>query len=336
MSATTPRATDDVLDRSVIRPLGSGKYSDVFLVSNGRRSMAMRVSYYRDDTISKFAACKKRGDVAGALRTRQTDAVSVQSAFGKFTRGLLDTVSPHFVLMYCDIDTKSFVERMPLVSRARVDDLTPFQKTYNNVCFMEVFSCDLTRFLTRCRYDEATLRAVVFQVLYTIAAMQKLLPGWRHNDLSTNNVLVKKLKKPVTSSYTLVPPDDVAGPGGTGGTWYTSVPVMVALNDYDFVHAPGHPTLENHRVACGRYRVDGEPNASYDVHFFLKNVLRCVAKKSTAAFPDTTKFLKSLGLREKDRQDSEIPSLAPLVVLQNPYFEPLTRPTPDVMSRYSA
>ncbi len=309
---------EEPLGRSVIRHLGSGKYSDVFLVTNGRKSMAMRVSYYRDDTVCKFVACTKRGDVSGALRAKQTDAVSVQSAFSKYTRDILDTVSPHFVLTYCDIDIKSFVERMPLVSSARVDDLTAFQKRYNNVCFMEAYSCDLTRYLTRCKYDETTLRGLIFQVVYTIAAMQKLLPGWRHNDLSTNNVLVKKLRKPATASYTIA---DI-------GTWYVATPVSVAINDYDFVHVPDHPHLENQRVMSGNYRVDAAENKSYDTHFFLKNVLRCIAKKAKSDYPETTKFLKSLGLREQDRQNTEIPSLAPLKVLRNPYFAPLMQRTP--------
>ena len=40
--------------KSVIKWIGSGKYSDVFLVSNGRKHMAMKISYYRDDTVCKF------------------------------------------------------------------------------------------------------------------------------------------------------------------------------------------------------------------------------------------------------------------------------------------
>ena len=278
----------------------------------------MRISYYRDDTVCRFMACRKRGDPAGAARVKQTDAVSVQSAFGAYTRGILDTVSPHFVLTYCDIDVKSFAERLPLVSPARMDDLTQFQKMYNNVCFMEAFSCDLTRFLTRCRYTESTLRGVVFQVLYTVAAVQKLLPGWRHNDLSTNNVLVKKLRERLPATYSI-----------DGTTWHVTTPVLVAINDYDFVHVPDHPTLENQRVTSGRYKVDGKLNKSYDTHFFLKNVLRCVAKKAVKEFPDTTKFLKSLGLVSPDRQNQEIPTLAPLSVLRNPYFDPLRAQDPS-------
>jgi hypothetical protein len=293
-----------------VRPLGSGKYSDVFLVTWGNKSMAMRVSYYRDDTVNKFVEHLRRGDESAAVKAKQSDAVAVANAFSRFARGLANDITPHFVLTYHDADVKSFVERFPLVTEARSKDLTAYQKRYNNVCFMEAYSCDLTRYLRRCRYDEATLRAVIFQVLYTIAATQKALPGWRHNDLSTNNVLIKKLATPVAAGYST-----------PVGKFYVSSPVGVALNDWDFVHVPGHPQLENSRVMGGRYRVDASPNKSYDVHFFLKWILRCIAKKPRTQFPETTEFLKRVGLRAQDRQDTNIAPLAPTRVLADRYFD---------------
>lgn len=296
-----------------IRLIGSGKYSDVFLVRAGRRTMAMRVSYYRDDTICKFIKCKKQGDAEGMDTAKRTDAVAVQNAFARFARGVLGTVSPHFVLSYGDVDVKSFVERLPIVPSSRLRDLTAFQKRYNNVCFMEAFSCDLTRFLTRCRYSEATLRAIVFQVLYTVAAMQSLLPGWRHNDLSTNNVLVKKLREPFSARYAI-----------GDATWRVrDCPVLVALNDFEFVHVPGDPKLQNQRVTSGKYRVDAADVRSYDAHFFLKNVLRCIARKPKAAFPAATEFFASLALRKEDRQNEGVPGLEPRAVLANSYFDAL-------------
>lgn len=299
---------------SVIKHIGSGKYSDVFLVTNGRNNMAMKISYYRDETVCKFVELVKAGDLAGALRIKLTDSISVSNAFSKFTRTVLDDVSPHFVLTYLDADCKSFVEKIPLVTPQRMSDLTPFQKRYNNVSFMEAFSCDMTKFLHRSKYDERTLRMLMFQVLYTIAAMQRSLPGWRHNDLSTNNVLVKKTRKSTSSSYHV-----------DGVTFYTDTPTFVALNDYDFVHVPGHPRMQNQRVTGGKYRVNAEPNASYDVHFFLKSVLRCIAKKPRSEFAKTVRFLKDVGLRDDDRQDEEIPSLAPDKVIMHQYFAPLRK-----------
>lgn len=298
-----------------VSKIGAGKYGDVFLVRHGNLAMAMRVSYYRDDSIKTYDEMIAKNDARGAMRAKQSDAVAVGNAFCKYVRTIMDVVSPHFVYLYSEIDIKSFTERMPLLAE-RSQALTANQKRYNNVAFMELFSSDLTKFLQTATYNESTLRGIVFQVVYSIAAMQYLLPGWRHNDLSTNNVLVKQLDRPLRCAYTT--PDGV--------TRYTHVPVLVALNDYDFLHVPGHPKFQNQRVLGGRFKVNANDNTSYDTHFFLKSVLRCVAKKPSSQFPDTAAFFKALGLRSEDRQDVPIPDLAPALVLQNAYFDALKKP----------
>jgi hypothetical protein len=301
-----------------IRPIGSGKYSDVYIVSWKDSKMAMRVSYYRDDTVKKFAALREQGKIEEAKAVRNSDAVSVGSSFSKYARILSETVSPHFVMMYCDENVKSFVTRFPLISDKRRSELSEYQKVYNNICFMEAFSSDLTKYLLNSKdYDDDVIRTIIFQVLYTVAALQEKIPGWRHNDLSTNNILVQNLKKPLRARYEMSPSNEA---------YYVKCPVLVGLNDWDFVHAPDSE-FENSRVTCGKYRVDGNPNnKSYDVHFFLKWMLRCVGKKLQADFPETTEFLKRIGLRDHDRQDTNIPMLSPLRVLQDRYFDKLKTP----------
>lgn len=299
---------------AVLRHLGSGKYSDVFSVQprKGGRSVVMKVSYYRDDTLCKFIEKAKKGDLRGALRAKRLDSIQVSSNFAKMTAGLLDTVSPHFVVVYCDQDCKSFAPRLGVLLQERLKSLTPFQKRYNNVCFMEVFHDNMTKYLMRSKYDEATLRGAVFQVLYTLAALQKLLPGFRHNDLSTNNVLVKKLRSKPVLSYTF-----------GGDTFYVAVPLLVALSDYDFTHVPKHPQLANERVIFGRYRVDGRPNDSYDTHFFLKSVMKCIQRRA-AEFPQTWAWLNGLRMKQEDRQNNTVfPRLRPAALLKDPYFAPL-------------
>ena len=88
--------------------------------------------------------------------------------------------------------------------------------------------------------------------------------------------------------------------------------------------------MSNERVTGGKYRVDGAPNASYDVHFFLKSVLKCLVHRfgaRSARVRDTLAFLAGLGLREEDRQNAEIRGLDPVSVLRNPYFAPLAAAT---------
>lgn len=315
-------SSDDANGQHVITHVGSGKYSDVFRVRSPRRrgSVMMKVSYYRDSTLCDFLKRFQRGDLAGAARAKNQDSIMVSSAFARLTARLLDSVSPHFVVVYCDADCKNFAPRLDALLRERLRSLSPMQKRFNNLCFMEPFDSNLTKYLLRGRYAEAQLRAMVFQVLYTLAALQRLLPGFRHNDLSTNNVLVKRLGAAgLSASYTL--------PGGRGTFVVRRVPVLVALSDYDFLHVPNTRALSNERVTGGKYRVNGARNASYDTHFFLKSVGKCLAKRSPRAFGATRAFLRSLPLRAEDRQDTEIPGLDPLTVLGHAYFSPL-RSTP--------
>ena len=314
---------------TVVRHLGSGKYSDVFKVQPrgaARGAVVMKVSYYRDDTLCNFLRRAKAGDVRGALHAKRQDSIQVSSTFARLTAGLLDTVSPHFVVVYCDQDCKSFAPRLGPLLKERLANLTPLQKRYNNVCFMEVFHDNLTKFLLHAKYDEAALRAMVFQVLYTLAALQARLPGFRHNDLSTNNVLVKRLRTAPLLAYTF-----------GGQTFYTAVPLLVALSDYDFTHVPRHPQLANERVMSGKYKVDGRPNDSYDAHFFLKSVMKCIQRR-TAQFPQTWAFLKRLRMRQEDRQNGTVfARLRPAALLRDAYFDPLKRrPAGTVGATYMA
>ncbi len=302
----------------VLTPLGSGKYSDVFKFQRGGgKPLVMKISYYRDDTLCAFLQRLKKGDVKGALAAKRRDAIQVSSAFSRIAKRLMRGVSPHFVLVYCDQDCKAFAPRLGPLLRERLKALSPVQQKYNNVCFMEMFDDNMTRFLNEKRYDEAALRAMIFQVLYTLAALQKAFPGFRHNDLSTNNVLVKKLSRPTLVSYAF-----------GGKTYYVNVAEFAALSDYDFTHVPKHPYLANERVLSGKYKVDGRRNDSYDTHFFLKSVLKCIQRRADE-FPRTMDFLKRLRMRQEDRQNATVMRhMAPAALLRDPYFEPLTRRPP--------
>ena len=301
----------------VLRPLGSGKYSDVFRAQTapGGPSVVMKVSYYRDDTLCDVVKRLKAGDARGALAAKQRDAIQVSNAFTRFTAGLLDTVSPHFVAVFCEQDCSDFAAKLGPLLKDRLATLSPTQKKFNNVCFMELFDTNMTKFLVGGKYNEAALRCAVFQVLYTLAVLQRLLPGFRHNDLSTNNVLVKRLRRAPRLAYEF-----------GGATYFVAAPLLVALSDYDFVHAPTRPDLHNERVTSGKFRVDGRPNDSYDTHFFLKSVLKCIQRRASD-FPDTMAFLHRLRMRSEDRQNSStMARLRPAALLGDAYFEPLKKP----------
>lgn len=310
-------------DEVSVRHLGSGKYGDVFSVRDqaGGHRVAMKVSYYRDCTLSDVARCARRGDMEAALAAKRADAVSVSSQFCRVTARLVGGVSPHFVVVYTDTDCDGLAERLRHLLAARLAALTPVQRRHTNVCFMERFDGSLTDWLTRApRLDDRVVRGIVFQVLYTLACLQRVLPGFRHNDLSTNNVLVRvAARQAVEATYVF-----------RGAAFHVrGLPVLVALTDYDFVHVPGHALLSNERITGGRYpRMGPGPNASYDAHLFLKSVQRCLRRRGPAAgagggTPQTEQFLESLRLSAEDRETAELAHCVPAALLRRPYFEAL-------------
>lgn len=301
---------------TLISFVGSGRYSDVFKVSDGRHAVIMKLSFYRDTTWCDFVKKMKQGDAVGARHVKNQDSIMVSAAFGNAANDLIArNVSPHFVWVYCYSDCRDMAPRLKSLISERMKTSSKIQLRFNNVCFMEVFTSDMTKWLRGRSRDltETTIRAALCGVLYTLAALQKLYPGFRHNDLSSNNILIKKLTKQLRASYTI-----------NGATYYVSTPVLVALNDWDFSHVPDHPKLANERVINGRYKVTEAPNTTYDTHFFLKSVLKSLYLASDR-FPAVTAFLKSLPLESEDRLDTKnIPGLEPAVLLTHDYFRPLT------------
>lgn len=294
-----------------LKQIGTGKYSDIFAVHRGDDSFAMKISYYTEDTIEKFIKKKRYGDLEGAKREKDQDSILVSEKFSKVTAVLLDKkITPHFVRVFEEQDVKNFAAKIPGLEK-RLNNLTTYQRMYNHVAFMDLFDTDLTRLLTHKVLDDNEIKIVIFQILYTIAAAQHTLPNFRHNDLSTNNVLVRNKRKEMTFRY------DV-----DGMVFYTPTKYAVAVTDYDFVHVPSIKILNNRRVMSGNYKVSEENNISYDVHLFIKSVYKCFTK-AYSTDTETYRFLESLETFTDDRHPHEIPSLNPRNILKHKYFDSL-------------
>jgi hypothetical protein len=295
-----------------IEYVGSGRYADIFKLGNGRHTVICKLGFYRDSTLKEFAAYLGKGQQQKARTAKNADAVQIANSFGVLTNKLVQSVSPHFVVVYANIDGKNLAQKFAQMIPNRLRTASPTQLKYNNLCFMEPFSTDLTNWLRRGRHvTDETIRGALFGILYTLAALQKKYPNFRHNDLSTNNVLVKRLVSPKTYVYSV-----------NGTLFMVTTPILVALSDYDFVHVPS--VLENERVVSGKYKVTTANNNSYDTHFFLKTVDRVIKNKKN--LQSTEAFLKSLPFQSQDRLDTkQIIGMDPVSLLQHPYFNSLRR-----------
>jgi hypothetical protein len=286
--------------------------------------MAMKVSFYTEETIDNFISRKKSGDFEGARLEKEQDSIAVSSNFSNVTSSLLKkNITPHFVNIFVEQDVKNFASKIPGLHK-RLETLTYYQKIYNHVTFMDLFEMDMTEFLTKHVFLDNDIRNIIFQIIYTLAAMQQILPGFRHNDLSTNNILVKR-----SSDLSMYKVSDM--------TFYIESNFFVAITDYDFVHCPGIKKLMNRRVFSGSYKVNEEINASYDVHLFLKSVLKCLTKiKPDIKLSSTRSFLKDLNLLTNDRHPQELDQLIPNNLLKHSYFDILkTLPSGEIHNKYS-
>ena len=305
----------------IIRQLGSGKFSDCFKVSNasGRPCVAAKLSYYQEATIRAYAHHAHLGNVTAAHTAKDQDAISVAMAMAEVAKQmLLHGVSPHFVKVFCEADVRNLPKKLkPLLPHRQ---LTAQQCKYSHVCIMELYSCNLTDFISRHRpLDDVVLKTLIFQVLYTLACLQKLFPGFRHNDLSSNNVLVKPAP-PECTRYAFADMHPV----------YTSAPFFAALADFDFTHVPNHDVLSNERVLNGKYKIQSHPNNSYDTHLFLNSLYRCLKRRRTQSLcPQTWHFMAGLQLGNyAERLDVHIPHLVPRCVLSHQYFASLRQFVP--------
>ena len=312
----------DVSDDISLKQIGTGKYSDIFAVFKGGESFAMKISYYTEETIDKFIKKKRYGDLEGAKREKEQDSILVSEKFSKVTAVLLNKkITPHFVRVFEEQDVKNLATKIPGLEK-RLGNLSVHQRMYNHVAFMELFDNDLTHLLTRKVINESEIKMFIFQIIYTIAATQHALSGFRHNHLSTNNVLIRKNREKTITRY------DV-----DGMVFYTPTKYTVAVTDYDFVHIPTIKILNNRRVLSGNYKVTDDNNVSYDAHLFLKSVYKCFTKAyEKTPNTETHRFLNSLETFENDRHPHEIPSLNPRVILKHKYFDSLKVAPPDAVS----
>lgn len=293
--------------------LGRGKYSDCFVVRDTHgHAVCLKLSYYQDATIRAFAKHTQHGNRGAAHEAKDQDAISVSAVMAQIARNLCAyRVSPHFVKVLCEADVRYLPLRLKPLLQQRLPLLSQQQLKYSHVCLMELWACDLTAFLARPKKPtDAVVRALLFQVIWTLACLQAVFPGFRHNDLSTNNVLVKKARHP-RALYT----------AASGDCFCVACPYMAALSDFDFTHVPGHDILSNERVLGGKYGISADPNPSYDTHVLLRTMHR--ALKQHDACPETRAFIRALGLDACDRSDRVVNALAPHALLAHAYFAPL-------------
>jgi hypothetical protein len=111
-------------------------------------------------------------------------------------------------------------------------------------------------------------RSIIFQLLSVLAIIQNKYPGFRHNDMKANNILVNKIdttkthykfKYKINGQVYIVP----------------NIGIQIQLWDFDFACIPG--IVENSKVDAewtDRINIKPEQNRYYDIHYFFNTLTK--------------------------------------------------------------
>ena len=107
-------------------------------------------------------------------------------------------------------------------------------------------------------------RVLLFQILSVLAVIQKRYPGFRHNDMKANNILIHNMDETIVSghffTYQL---DDI--------TFYVpNIGYQIKLWDFDFACISG--IAENSKVNSewtNKINISNRQNKYYDICFFM-------------------------------------------------------------------
>ena len=210
-------------------------------------------------------------------------------------------ITPHIVLPLCSYhtDLEPFVVRPEPQTRGgapppRAKKYAVFWQKYHDRKFHEtanvlisewVSGGDLLEYLRGHVLTPLQWKVVLFQVLFTLAAVQKRYPAFRHNDLKANNILVD-ISAPRPETFHRYTFDEHAWDIPDAG-------IQTRMWDFDFACIPG--VVDNKKVDAeftSAVNVTTEPNRYYDVHFFLNTLVSFFPRLEETCDDDLRRFLR--------------------------------------------
>jgi hypothetical protein len=182
-------------------------------------------------------------------------------------------VSPHFVLP---------IGRQ-LISGHRANILTGrvLKDGDYNLILSEHADTSLSCLVQQQSMTSFQLKALLFQVIYTLAAIQRIMPSFRHNDLHASNVLVQKFDG---DQVLQLMPNACVEYELKGVKFYLPVKkcaMRALLWDFFYASSQSRKRLLPTRHAGGVYST---PNRYYDMHKLVDSIhyLMPAAKASCA------------------------------------------------------
>ena len=249
--------------------------------------------------------------------------------------------TPHIILPMTTFNTsiKPFISlpKDNIVNNKKFDQFVKRYKKgeyYDNVSILIsewANSGDLLDYIKKNYKDLKTKhwRGIFYQVLSVLAIIQNKYPGFRHNDLKANNLLVHKIpisktnnkfKYKINGQVYIVP----------------NIGFQIKLWDFDFACIPG--IVDNNKVEAdwtNKINVIPEQHRYYDVHYFLNTLTKkgffpqfwtdeCISPKVKdfvkRIIPDN--LAKGKNVTERGRLLSKEEFMTPDYILKNdPFFK---------------
>tara|TARA_B100000902_G_scaffold389200_1_gene435971 strand:+ start:4225 stop:5391 length:1167 start_codon:yes stop_codon:yes gene_type:complete len=165
---------------------------------------------------------------------------------------------------------------------------------------------DLLEYI-RSKYKTITLRewrVILFQIISALAVIQAKYPGFRHNDLKANNILIQniesrnknnKFKYKINNQVYILP----------------NIGVQIKLWDFDFACIDG--VVDNTKVNAewtDKINVNSTTNRYYDIHYFFNTLVRKGFFPEFWETPEISKQVKDFVKRIVPEQYTTGPKIA--------------------------
>lgn len=148
---------------------------------------------------------------------------------------------------------------------------------------------------------EIDYKILFFQLLSVLSIIQLRFPGFRHNDLKANNILLHKTDKLLKTTYTINKKKYIT----------PSYNLLIKLWDFDFACIPGY--VDNIKVKekwTKEINITTKQNRYYDIHFFFSTLQLFIPEILTEenVGKNTIKFINDIvpkKYKSKDKSTSK-------------------------------
>jgi hypothetical protein len=216
------------------------------------------------------------GDMFNVKRPENAELIMLR-ILSNFVR---DKHTPHLVLPITTFNTsiKPFISlpKDNIVNNKKYDAFVKRYKKgeyYDNVSVLISEWANSGDLLDYIKNNYKTMKSkhwisIFFQILSVLAIIQNKYPGFRHNDMKANNILVHKIetnkthnkfKHKINGQTYIVP----------------NIGIQIQLWDFDFACIPG--IVDNSKVDAewtDKINVKAEQNRYYDVHYFFNTLTK--------------------------------------------------------------